>query len=475
MANRYNQGEHVAAIPGEWWIAGNASDQPLPGALQRDEGRGGWRLDIFGALIEPASLHLDHANPTPTLHGFTSDGAVTALDAFLVDWRHTTRQSLKSEPYEWVTQTWQINELIDGGHFYSDQLWSNISFTLPRFSEMFSGKRFPDSGEISSDESSPAIVDGARIVAWRSSAPSLSRSSTETTWKGGYEISHPDGFTLKTADRWIRALQNLHDILFGGHGTPPGYELTPIDCIDESFLARRMIRPFTNYATADALFPFFILDDIEFEHFIPNWISLHTSAPQWPTFGPAPGSSSYLEHQFLQAAHRVEATSRLLFDSDTSTPEDEQEILEKIKSSLNIRQRRRVQHGLKVTRQSLSRSLKSVAEYAHEILPTPAVTEVPRWAEAVSDARNTLAHGLAPKERASIDPHLLIALELSLGVVQKLAMLRAAGYTYSPRENTQPGIPSGFDPISMRQSNSDLGGDIRASRSLSPQWTKIYP
>ena len=94
MANRYNQGEHVAAIPGEWWIAGNASDQPLPGALQRDEGRGGWRLDIFGALIEPASLHLDHANPTPTLHGFTSDGAVTALDAFLVDWRRTTRQSL---------------------------------------------------------------------------------------------------------------------------------------------------------------------------------------------------------------------------------------------------------------------------------------------------------------------------------------------------------------------------------------------
>lgn len=70
---------------------------------------------------------------------------------------------------------------------------------------------------------------------------------------------------------------------------------------------------------------------------------------------------------------------------------------------------------------------------------------------------------------AFIDEHL--ALEISLRVVQKLAMLRAAGYTHTPLDNTRKVYPKGFDPVSIRQMNSDLGTAIHDSRSLSFRWT----
>lgn len=471
MANRYNLREHVGAIPGEWWIAGEETDRPLPGALQRDEVRGGWRLDIYGALTDPEALQV-HTDPSHTLHGFTSDGAATASGAILEGWQDASPRSGETGSRHTVSQTWRIHELVVGGHFYPDQLWRCVRFTLPRFSEFFPGEQFPDAGDISSTESSPATIEGATIVAWRSSVSSMSRGSDETKWEAGYQISSPVGFTLETVDRWIRALQNLHDVLFGGHGSPPGYELQPIGGFDESFSAWRTVRPFAENKTADSHFPFFDLEDIDFEHFIPAWIYLHTSAPHWPTFGPVPGSTGYLENRFLEAANRVEATSRALFESDDSIPEDEQEILNKIQqSSLNSQQRRRVRHGLKVTRQSLSKSLELAAEYSNEILPSPAVVNVPQWSKAVADARNTLTHGLTPANRESVDPYLLIALEISLRVVQKLAMLRAAGYTRTPLDDTRKVSPMGFDPVSIRQRNSDLGTAIHDSRSLSFRWT----
>lgn len=455
----------VENSPGLWRVAGSSLDVEMAGVLMRDVDRGMWQLTTYVELGERGRFAERGAGPF-RLWGTSQAGALTAPKAYRVSTREKLEVSEDGSYLRRAEEVWIFSEVITGGHFSESQRWSSLKFNLPHmeswFSEIHPPERFDEfnGGEVSAE------YKDYRVSSWWSMSSQMSQNASSSITMGGFLIEREEGFLLDEVTSIEQALLSLYIIVFGGPVVVDQLYLLPYST-DDSRLECQVLRATQATGLIEAfLFPFIDLADVSFENLIPKWLELHHDAPHWPSISSLPGSKSYLQSSFIEAVTAAESVANFLIDDEDEISDIDKSIIDNTGEVLNSAERRRLVHCLGMFRRTLESKLTGLASLAARSVQRLPIENVAWWAQAVARARNILVHGLPGARESEIDPNLLMDLELSIRVVQKLAMLNAAGYSYTPGEAPDVFGRRRLDSVEFKNRNSLLGHDIFSVESL---------
>ena len=426
---------HLEEAVGEWWTASDPTTR-TPGMLRRLPDAGMWEVVLFRGLVDDRDF-----DETLTLYGATSAGPVTLRSASRWEWGSIMGGSAGA-PELFYRENWRAFSLIHGGHFEEDQLWQQLGLDLPYSWDWFSPvmlERNTGVDPLGKDyfEELSCTVDDQRIELWRSTRSTHGRRLRSVEGTGGYRIVSETGFTLTQADHPILALEALHQVLFGKQMTTDTKTLSPLGNDPYSSTVLLIDGHRSSTPALRLALPYFGTGEIDFEQFVPSWIRLHTEADTWPSVAPLGETAGWLQTQVIEAVNAAEALARHLGLESSEANSQEEAILKAIEH-LPKNTRDYAAKAMEIKRDTLAERLRLLAQ---SLGPHSARwlfgDDVRQWAATSAEVRNALSHGYPTMRKLEKDPNTLFAVLSSVRVVQKLAMLRAAGFSNGQIENVE--------------------------------------
>jgi hypothetical protein len=452
---------------GEWWSSSDPATR-RPGMLRRLSDEGMWEVVLFRGLIGD-----DDFNETLTIHGDTSAGRVTVRSASRWEWG-TTIGGGPETPELFSRENWRAFSIIHGGHYEDDQLWQSLSFDLPYAWDWFSPVQLERNTEFDplSDNYSEILsctLDDQQIELWRSIVKTHGRKKRAVEGTSGYRLISSQGFTLAQAERPVLAIEALHHVLFGKRMTTDAKALTAIG--DDSHLASALL-VYGSRSSPPPLrlkVPYFGTGEIDFESFVPSWIRLHVQAQIWPSIAPQTETAGWLETQVIEAVNAAEALARHL-RLESSDPNDKEAAILKAIEDLPTDTKKYAAKALEIKRDTLAARLRLLAQYIGPHSATWLLGEdVHAWSSICAEARNALSHGYPTRQKLERDPRLLFEVISSVRLVQKLAMLRAAGFTNGQVDSIELLADSSEQHV-IRHVNAPLAEDALQLHDRNAQW-----
>lgn len=467
-----NAYEIMDGSPGEWWIPG--SDLRISGSLSRNEKAGRWELRLLGDLsMESEIARITGSGAEATLHGVGPLGPVTAFGAEITGGYREFFDPSSLDRNHRFEVGWSFVDLLVGGHFMPDEKWTGVRFELPGFINWISGLGYGLEGDAARRGTVSAELSDTSVSAWWADIHSSESKASRVEGYGGYVFSSASGMSLNRIDTLIQALRNLNSIICDSFASPVQFELRQTEEVRAKRVHRLPARR-VEYRDSEYLTSYLSIRDIDFATFIPNWMDIHESASIWPTFGPHPESSGYIETEFVAAVNEAESLSKLFGTLESSPSPREQAILEAIEKVLRQKQYNRVRNALDQARNKLAPVLVSLLEagapaFHEDFLPDPEA-----WSKTVSRARHALSHGLnaADYPSAATNAQALMLLTSTVQVVKKLAAIHAAGYEYDVPAESDAVFSQRMDTVRFRNNNSALGSEISLISYASPIWTR---
>ena len=458
--------------PGEWWVPG--SNLRIAGSLSRNAKVGRWELRLLGDLSpENEIARITGASADATLHGIGPLGPMTVFGAEITGGYRDFFDAPSPERKRRVHVGWSFREILIGGHFMPDAKWTSVRFELPGFVNWISGLGYTLEGDAALAGSVSAELPDTTVSAWWTDLDPGEFTTHRAGGYGGYIFSSTSGITLERIDKLIQALRNLNRVVNNSFASPVSFELRQSEDVAANRVHRLRARNI-EYRESDFLTSYLSIRDIDFSTFIPRWIDIHESSPVWPTFGPHPESSGYIETEFVAAVNEAEALSKLFCTLKSSPSDREQAILEAVEEHLTAKQYDRVKRALEQSRNKLAPVLVSLLKagapaFHEDFLPKPE-----EWSLAVSQARHALSHGLDADNypSAATNAQALMHLTTTVQVVKKLAALHAAGYEYIQPTESDPAFFRRMDTVRFRNNNSALGEEISLVTYASTIWTR---
>lgn len=458
---------------GSWWLSASP-DVRMPGVIRRDAERGVWTLTIHGSLLGPAGMYDGKGQSSRRRvqdHDLRVFGVTIVGDVTLpMSWRMGGRSSGPDRQRE----DWQAFTAVLGKHAESEQRWTSTRVELPLVWDWFSPTIFEPRAEGSEDsldsdyEEVSAYWNGFAVAAWRGTVRTMGRRERGSSGFGGFSLDDDDGFLLEDVEKPMLALQNLHDVLYG---EPSTHEVQTLHPVGGSEFEEVFELPARQAVTAQPQFPdpYFGTAEVDFDSFIPAWISLHVDAEVWPSIGPPPGARSWMQTMVIESVNAAEAFARQLCLGRADPTAREVAVLQAI-SGLPIKTRRYAEQALSIVRDTLAQRLELLALRLGVSSATWLLGDVESWATTVAKSRNALSHGFSSREGLENDPQYMSTVLTSLKVVQRLAMLRAAGF-----DNGQKGVhvellvDSAGENL-IRHPNSQMARELKRIHETPKAW-----
>lgn len=466
--------EQLDGAIGSWWLS-TSPDVRHPGVIRRDGERGVWTLAVYGSLLGPAGMEMkggpgcrdqDVGDRGLRIFGVTVVGDVTLPMSSRTGQRGGGRDRREEE--------WQSFTALLGKQAGPEQRWIAMRFELPLVWDWFSptthepreqGHKNPLDGD---PEQLSADWKGFTVVAWRGTEQTLGRRKRGKAGVGGFTLEHQTGFLLEDVEKPMLALQSLHEVLYGEPSTPEGQTLQPVGSPrwEEVFElpARRAV--IAQPAIPD---PYFGTGEVDFASFIPAWINLHVEAEVWPSIGSPPGAKSWIQTMVVESVNAAESLARHLRLGRDDPTAREIDILNAI-SGLPKRTQNYAQRALRIARDTLQQQLETLALTIGPSSATWLLGDVKSWSAAVAQSRNALSHGFASKMGLERDPQSMWSMLTSLKVVQRLAMLRTAGFANGQTDADVELLVDSAGSELIRHPNSTLARDLEWIHNSPKAW-----
>lgn len=457
---------------GRWWSADHPTEA-VPGYLDLDGSfaAGPFRLTVDGELAAPLEPGVDR---NLTIHGETVRGRFTILRA--------SPSSSSSHSSGLRAEVWHAWELVAGGHIRADDVFTYAQFRLPHlwywigpadlnYHLLHQPKPRPTPDE-PGEAFTAQLPDGAELVLARAFTQSHGRASQSWQGYGTYVLQHEDGFTLERLDSITLALSRLHAVVAA---TPMrSFAVSVRRDLDARSEALNFVdaAPPTGdtWGASGHRDPFFDTAEVNFGEFVNSWIDLHSRATGAVAAAAPRDDHTFVTSKLVELCNGAEELAGLKWGAPDLSPEDQATLDDLKAAGLPARPRKLVCDSLRAHHWTLAQKLERLARLAGqesaEWLLGPSVSD---WSGLIARLRNSIAHGSRLPGGLSNDVEFLIAAQLSVAAVLRLALLSVAGYenqlsTSSGELLWSSGTRAAGHP------NSDLFNDFEAVSSYSAHW-----
>jgi hypothetical protein len=423
-------------IAGTWWHP-LTPDRTTKGHLLRDGER--WVLRVVGT-IRPSDHHdRTHDHPA-TLKGETGGTPVTLLDCAFM-------QARSAGP-EAIEETWLVQTAVHGADIsgWDDPTFDLVSAQLDDLANfmnlhLIEHERRDDADDVIVVKRPPRIeatVDGVEYELFSGGATNTSARSVKHEYRAELRIQLPAPISLADihnehlrAMRYLLCLATVADVdvrslsLGAANQDEPDFPVATWQVLDRDHDPRSDRQDTVSWTML------FTCSDWDFASGFPVWKNLVEK--YGPTcdllFSRTSRHTAYISTLFMNTVGAAESFHRRwTTTSRRATPEHKARMARILAAAPTEDQdwlRQKLQHSHEPTLAARLADLATVSETARAAF----VGDAGRWAKAIADARNALAHRPADRDDPEkVDPYGLLALEESLAAMLTVCLLRELGF-----------------------------------------------